>query len=1444
MNMAAPVASEAGHFLSATPFRPSFLQSPGTPPIPWTRWRLMFEDWLVAIGFPATAAFAVRKAALLRASLGVEGARIYYSLAAAEAEEYATVVGRLNGHFGRPSGVIFNRAQFTRHLQRPGDTIVQFLSTLRELAKKCNYPEEQFDERVRDQFAAGCCSDKIRERLLQEPETKSLDDLVSLAATMERALLEAPALMSGRVSSDVAVATVDKAAFRQGRWKYQSPSRSSTSRFSTSGTICANCGRQGHSAYDSKCVAREAVCHGCGRVGHFRAQCRTSKPSGRGRGRQGRSSSSYRRNTAGTNSVDSTSACDDDVLTVTVSAINSTNRSTWSKASQFTSPGRFKTVICEINGEPLELLVDLGARVSVLNRQFYNRALRKLQLTPSDVVLHGYGGPTIPCKGCVHASVRVNNCWLQNFRFYITENGPSVMGVDLFDALGGVASVAGSVLPTSLTSSVAAVTVDQVQSSSSVCLEQYPVLLKQSGTLTGFVHKPLVDDTVTPVRQKFWHPPLAKREPIANELRRLEQDGVIERVDASSWTSNILTVPKKDGSLRLCVNLTDVNRAIIPERYPLPTMDELTETIAGSVVFSKIDLLWGYLQLELAEESRYLTAFVTHIGVFRFRSLPFGLASGPSAFHQVIQKIIEGLDGCVNILDDILLYARSMAEHDERLRRLLERLSKYNATVRKDKCIIGASEVDFNGHRISASGILPLSSNVDAIQRIPVPEDPRQLSRFVSTAAYYLKFVPEFAELCDPLRQLLRADAVWNWSPTCQANFEELKHRIQSPPVLAHFDVNLPTIVTCDASAVAIGATLSQRHRDSERPVAFASRTLSPAERRYSASERESLACLWACEHWHFYLYGRKFTLVTDHQALKTLLTSGGTGHRPLRLHRWADRLFQYDFSVVYRPGKLNIVADCLSRAFPVPRPRLLPPAPPGEVSPAVVDEDDVMIQTIFGHLATSVVTLDMVVAATDTDVELQQIMQFVVQGWPAKKNMPPTTSPFFQVRDELSLVASGRCLLRETRIVVPAALRRRLLELAHEGHPGISRMKSKCREAIWWPGIDADVERFVRDCQPCIVSGKSLRPSAGPLLPVPRPDVAWRKISLDIAGEFVAAPTQHRYMIVAIDYHSKWPETATCSRVTSSAVIDFLNQIFDRFGLVEEIVTDNGAQFVSSEFESYLLSHGIRHSRSALYSPQANAEVERFNRVMKEGVRTGLADGQTFLTSVRHVLASYRMTPQTTTGVTPASLMLSFPVRTPLTLLPQSVRSSSSTTSRSSLPSSSPPSTVLSSSSVASRVRFAQQNMAQYHDQRHHARPSLFVAGDMVRYQLPNRPHKLSPVYSGPVQVSKASGNTVWLTNGQRWNVRRCILHRSSLKSTVTSSSSSASPSSPMSAPASDTAKINNNNSDGDDDDNDDLPRSQFCMHSHQQQHQQHQTVRRSQRRRVQRDFGPVISY
>ena len=545
----AAVAVTSTH-VAAQPYRPPFLQSPGRPPVPWLRWLAMFEDWLLAIGFPDTEAAAPRKAAILRASLGTEGFRIYTSLATDPREAYAAAVARLEGHFGQPASTIFNRAQFSRRQQRAGESVMQYIAALREMALKCEFAADQLDERVRDQFVAWACCDRIRERLLQEPANRKLDDLVTLALTIERSMSEAPALSSGNIHSSASVGHV---ASRRNR--PHSPSSPS----------CANCGRAGHAARAADCPARSQTCHSCGKPGHFSTKCRGSATTGQADNRRRNKSRNRRWNrSARTNKIDEEiDAATDGVNSVTISSV------------QVSTPGAFKQVCCHLADRPISFLLDLGAKVSIISRTQYESSLKRCsRLQPSDVTLRTYSGQPITCLGRVELPVSMGGVQVQRFPFYVTAKGESVMGVDLFDALGGAVKLGNIDIvshPINVMTSSASI------SMCTVSLADFPTLTSGFGRLKGFVHRPHIDPSIRPVQQKFYHQPLALRQPISAELQRMESDGIIERIDTSVWMSNIVVTRKRSGDVRVCVNLSAANKALVPQRYPLPTMEELTE---------------------------------------------------------------------------------------------------------------------------------------------------------------------------------------------------------------------------------------------------------------------------------------------------------------------------------------------------------------------------------------------------------------------------------------------------------------------------------------------------------------------------------------------------------------------------------------------------------------------------------------------------------------------------------------------------------------------------------------------------------------------------------------------------------------------------------------------------------------------------------------------------
>ncbi|KAL0194770.1 hypothetical protein M9458_008342, partial [Cirrhinus mrigala] len=530
------------------------------------------------------------------------------------------------------------------------------------------------------------------------------------------------------------------------------------------------------------------------------------------------------------------------------------------------------------------------------------------------------------------------------------------MGLDLFSALGfALVDTEGAAVLT--------VTAPWQQ--------QRPTLFKGLGCLTSFMHQPLIDHSITLIIQPLRRIPLALREGVSAELQRLLSAGIIKPVDASPWVSNLVVATKKSGALRICVDFRRVNNAVIPDKYPLPTTEELTAQFYASTVFSKLDLREGYLQVPLHADSRNLTAFVTHEGVFRYTRMPFGLSSAPSCFQKVMTTVLAGIPGVVIYLDDIVVHGPTADIHNECLNKVFDALAKHDLTLNAKKSLFAVPVIEFVGFKLSEQGISPLQSNVEAIQSIPEPTSPGQVASFLGMTGYYLKFHLRYSNTTAPLRQLLRKDEPWVWTQECTEAVHNLKAQLTSPPILLHFSTSCKTMVTCDASATAIGAVHSQEQNGVERPIAFASRALSPTEQRYSVVEREALACVWSCERWHLYLYGRPFTLRTDHHALVALLATSDTGHRPLRLHRWYDRLRQYNYKLQFTPGRENVVADLLSRSVLVQ----------GTTDDVNHPETDI-IQLLHTPLQ-SIVSLQELKTASGQDPI--QLRTYIREGWPAQ---------------------------------------------------------------------------------------------------------------------------------------------------------------------------------------------------------------------------------------------------------------------------------------------------------------------------------------------------------------------------------------------------------------------------------------------------------------------------
>ena len=390
------------------------------------------------------------------------------------------------------------------------------------------------------------------------------------------------------------------------------------------------------------------------------------------------------------------------------------------------------------------------------------------------------------------------------------------------------------------------------------------------------------------------------------ELDRLEEAGVIEKVTHCEWAAPVVVVPKKNGTVRLCGDYkVSINQALMVDQYPLPKPSDLFAALSGGKWFTKLDLAQAYTQMELDEVSRQFVAINTHRGLYRYTRLPFGIASAPAIFQRAMDTILQGMSGVLCYIDDTLIVGKNKEEHLATLEEVLKRLQNEGLRVNKEKCCFLTTSVQYLGHRIDANGIHATGEKLDAVLMAPVPSSVPQLRSFLGMINYYSKFIPNLATLLNPLNELLRKDVQWKWTDQREQAFKQAKQCLTSPNVLVHYDPTLPIKLAGDASAYGIGALISHTLPDgSERPIAFASRTLNASERNYAQLEKEALSLIFGVKKFHEYLYGRRFTLLTDHKPLMTIL-GPKTGVPPLaaaRLQRWALLLSAYEYDLEFRP--------------------------------------------------------------------------------------------------------------------------------------------------------------------------------------------------------------------------------------------------------------------------------------------------------------------------------------------------------------------------------------------------------------------------------------------------------------------------------------------------------------------------------------------------------------
>ena len=653
------------------------------------------------------------------------------------------------------------------------------------------------------------------------------------------------------------------------------------------------------------------------------------------------------------------------------------------------------------------------------------------------------------------------------------------------------------------------------------------------GSAFRIVLKPDTRPVVRPMKR--FSP--ADMKSLTEEVSSLSKAGFIKPSE-SEFGAQVLFVDKKDGSRRMVIDYRSLNEATIRDAYPLPLIDELFDRLKTAKVFSKLDLRSGYHQMLLDPNDTPKTAFRTPMGSFEFLVLPFGVDNGPSAFVRMIDWIFPATEYggfLAPYIDDLLIFSDSIEEHEHHCRRVFERMRDQKLFAKLSKCEFGVTEAEFLGFIVSAEGLKPDPSKVQAIVDMAAPKDVPQLRSFLGAVTFLQRFIRGFSHHTAPLTNLLKKDTPFDWTKEHQESFNLLKQALWSAPVLRPFDPKLPILVQTDASKTAVGAVLLQESGLGQQPVAYHSRKLQPEELNYPVQQLEMLAVVDALEKWTHYLRGIRFRLETDHKSLEHVKLSKEPSPR---LIRWYDDLALYDFEIVYRPGSTNCLADSLSRLVPTP----------GQQSLAVIVSpmpDPELIANIKDGYA--------------GDSYFAPVFQSLVLGQKVDPKSKTRIDRFF-AQDGLIFLP---CVTGD-RLCIPEGreLRHTLLRECHDattaGHFGMEKTYQLLSRRFFWPKMGMSTRKFVAACEACQKTKPDHQSTAGLLQPLDIPQAPWESVGMDF---ITALPESDGFdsILTVVDRFSKMarfiPTKKTVTAPEAAAL--FVQNVYRTHGMPLSIVSD-----------------------------------------------------------------------------------------------------------------------------------------------------------------------------------------------------------------------------------------------------------------------------------------------
>ena len=895
------------------------------------------------------------------------------------------------------------RRAFRSRVQQEGETFDDFLVSLRELAKTCAFCNDDcIQKNIRDQIIAGLADGEAVETLLKE-KNLTLETTVSKCRAHEAAKRQRAELAGGTPGTSVH-------AIRQ---KQQNPSSN------RGGPKCLGCGSGFHPGGQKQCPAYQLVCHLCNRTGHIAKVCRSRKPS------------QTQSHDPATNAV---------ITTPTVNTVQAgIQPAPMLQAEISTSNGSTTT----------QVLPDSGADISIAGPS----VIQSLNdhpgnLLPSQITPRTVNGQMMTPIGKLPVQIKIDN-HIHKDELHIY---PNIKGI----LISWKSCMALSILPPSYPEPISIQRITspkENQTTSESLINEFPsVFNNEVKPMEGEqFHIALIDEAKPFCVKTPRTIPYAYREKLKAELQSLEEQGIITPVSyPTEWCAPIVVAPKKGtDDIRMCVDLSHLNRYVKRERYQSPSPAQTVADIAAenAQIFTKIDAKKGYHQCPLDKESQDLTTFITPFGRFKFLRAPYGISSISEHYNCRMDEAFAGLRGFRRVVDDIVIYDQNRAEHGPHIRQFLQRCTEKNITLNLSKWIFAQPTVEFAGFILTPNGYKIDPSITWAIAEFPTPANRTDLRSFIGLVNQLSASTPIIATLLAPLRPLLSTKHEYTWNEEFEAAFANIKKSLISAPILSYFDPARETRLSTDASRQGLGFILQQKIGSTWSLIQAGSRFLSDPESRYAIIELELLAVAWAITKCNIFLAGLPhFTVVTDHHPLIPLLNN----HRldeilNPQLQHLKTKIMGYSFTASWLKGTLNKAPDALSRN------PTTDPQPDETLAESEIDDIAAMstaeIRAVTGKGES--LRLTKLCQVANNDPEYQKLKSYIISGFPQHRQQLPTECRrYWNVHTQLSL--EDDIILYGYRLLIPAQMRREVLEQLHDSHQGMVRTKDRARLTVY----------------------------------------------------------------------------------------------------------------------------------------------------------------------------------------------------------------------------------------------------------------------------------------------------------------------------------------------------------------------------------------------------------